>query len=331
MTSIHDSISEPDADRSSERTPPMVIFIGPTGAGKSAAALHLAERVGGEVVSADSQQVYRGMDIGTGKVSKEAQARVRHHLLDVVEPDSEMTAARFLGLADRAIADAHSRGARVIVAGGTGLYVRVLLFGLFDGPGRDAAIRARLADEADQNGGPTHLWQRLSALDPASADRIHERDLRRIIRALEVLELTGTTMSEWQMRNDFKTLNMRYRAHLVGIGPPREVLYPRIDARVHTMMANGLLAEVERLRERGFGPNLRSQAAIGYAELHAHLDGVHDLDRAVELIQRNSRRYARRQLSWYRADQRVNWVKDASEIDFAALQRYLQSQSAPAR
>lgn len=309
-----------------EQRPPLVVIVGPTGAGKSAVAVALAERVAGEVLSADSQQVYRGMDIGTGKVDVDTRARVRHHLIDVLEPDCEMTAARFVTLADRAIAAAHARGKPVIVAGGTGLYVRVLLFGLFDGPGRDEEFRIQLADEARARGGPEHLWRRLQEIDPDSAARIHERDLRRITRALEVYRLTGTTMSQWQKQNDFKSLKMRYRARLIGLAPPREVLYPRIDARVQDMMAAGLLAEVERLRARGYGPELRSQAAIGYAELHAHLDGAHDLDRAVELIQRNSRRYARRQVSWYRADERVKWALDASEIDYGALQRYLQSQ-----
>ena len=312
-------------------SPPIVVIVGPTGAGKTAVAVELAERVGGEVVSADSQQVYRGMDIGTGKVDVATRARVRHHLIDVIEPDCEMTAARFVELADQAIADAHGRGAPVIVAGGTGLYVRVLLFGLFDGPRGDPATRARLAEEAARNGGPAFLWRRLCEIDAASAARIHERDLRRITRALEVWELTGKTMSEWQKDNNFNLLPMRYQALIAGLAPPREALYARIDERVHGMMADGLLAEVEQLRARGFGPHLRSQAAIGYAELHAHLRGEYDLARAVALIQRNSRRYARRQLSWYRADRRVNWAKSPSEIDLAALQRYLESQPAHPR
>ena len=304
--------------------PRIVVIVGPTAAGKSDAAVHLAESVGGEILSADSQQVYRGMDIGTGKVDTETRARVRHHLIDVVDPDQEMTAAEFQRRADQVIADAHTRGVPVVVAGGTGLYVRVLLFGLFNGPGADPAIRARLEAEADAHDGPSHLWRRLAEIDADAAGRIHERDLRRIVRALEVFELTGVTMSEWQKQNDFKTMEMRYQARIVGIAPPREHLYARIDARVQDMMQAGLLAEVEALRQAGYGPGLRSQAAIGYAELHAHLDGAHDLPRAVELIQRNSRRYARRQISWYRADQRVIWTESASGIDLIGLQRYLR-------
>lgn len=306
----------------------LVVIVGPTAAGKSAAALQLAELVGGEIVSADSQQVYRGMDIGTGKVDGAARARVPHHLIDVIDPDQEMTAARFLELADGAIENARSRGVPVIVAGGTGLYVRVLLFGLFDGPKADPELRRRLVEEAQERGGSAHLWQRLQRSDPASAARIHERDLRRIVRALEVLEVTGITMSEWQKRNDFSTMETRHDVLIVGIAPPREVLYPRIDERVNAMMEAGFLDEVTRLRTAGYGAELRSQSAIGYAELHAHLDGAYDLSRAVELMQRNSRRYARRQLSWYRSDRRVTWVEQPSEIDMATLQRYLQQQPA---
>lgn len=304
--------------------PRLVVLVGPTGAGKSDAALRLAAHVGGEIVSADSQQVYLGMDIGTGKVARAYRQQIRHHLIDVVTPDQEMTAARFAELADAAIRDAHARGVPIIVAGGTGLYVRVLLFGLFDGPGRDVAVRTRLSKTCEQ-AGTSALWHALNAIDPASAHRIHEHDKRRLIRALEVHALTGKTMSEWQKENNFNTMKMKYDAVLVGISPPREILYARIDARVTTMMEQGFLAEVERLRQAGYGPELRSQAAIGYAELHAHLDGTHDLSTAIQLIQRNSRRYARRQLSWYRSDKRILWIGDASDIDVLSLERYLRS------
>lgn len=306
-----------------EERPRVVVIVGPTASGKSELALALAEAAGAEIVSADSQQVYRGMDIGTGKVPAAARARVPHHLIDIVDPDEDMSAQRFSELADAAIADAHGRGVPVVVAGGTMLYVRVLLYGLFDGPSGDAALRARLAAEAEANG-PGYLWQRLAVVDAEAAARIHERDSRRLIRALEVYELTGTPLSEWQKRNDFRRLEMKYESVIAGIAPPREALYQRIDARVLSMMEAGLLDEVQGLRDAGFGAHLRSQAAIGYAELHGFLDGRWDLPRAVELIQRNSRRYARRQLSWYRGDERVSWAPDASDIDVQALQRYLR-------
>lgn len=306
-------------------TEPLVVIVGPTGAGKSEAALRVAEHLGAEIVSADSQQVYRGMDIGTGKIGPAERARVPHHLIDVVDPDEDMTAARFQELADQAIAAISGRGRPVVVAGGTGLYVRILLFGLFEAPGRDAALRAALTAEAESAGGPEALWQRLAASDPAAAARIERRDLRRIIRALEVQTLTGVAMSEHQARHDFRTLPMRREALLLGVAPERDLLDRLIDARVDAMMARGLVAEVEALRRAGYGPWNRSQQAIGYAEIHAHFDGQLDIGRAVELIKRNTRRYARRQRSWYRGDSRVRWHASATDIDLGAIERYLRT------
>ena len=297
----------------------LVVIVGPTASGKSALALALARAVGGEVVSADSQQVYRGMDIGTGKVSPADRALVAHHLIDVCNPDQEMTAARFAEMADEAIAGAAARGVPVVVAGGTGLYVRALLFGLFAGPPADPALRARLRAE-----GLPALWQRLSAADPASAARIDRNDEKRIVRALEVLELTGEPMSVHQERHDHRRVAPRYQTRLVGLDPPRAELYRRIDARVDEMMAAGLIDEVRRLRAAGYGPELRSQAAIGYAELHRHLDGVLPLGESVRLIQRNSRHYARRQLSWYRGDPSVTWHPEPRAVAIDDLERYLR-------
>ena len=300
-----------------------MVVVGPTASGKSRLALDVAAATGGEVVSADSQQVYRGMDIGTGKVSAVERAAVPHHLIDVIEPDEEMTAARFAQLADAAIAGAAGRGAPVVVAGGTGLYVRALLLGLFAGPAGDPALRARLTDEASAAGVPA-LWRRLAALDPAAAARIEENDLRRIIRALEVLELTGAPMSEHQRRHDHRRVASRYPALVVGLCPAdRAELYRRIDTRVDRMMETGLLDEVRALRAAGHGPALRSQAALGYAELHRHLDGALPLPDAIELAKRNSRRYARRQLSWYRGDGQVSWHPDPSAVAIGDLERYL--------
>jgi tRNA dimethylallyltransferase len=296
----------------------LVVIVGPTGAGKTRLAVELARATGGEVVSADSQQVYRGMDIGTGKATAAERAAVPHHLIDVVRPDEEMTAARFAALADAAIADCIARRAPIIVCGGTGLYVRILLYGLFDAPPADPELRAALAAD-----GAPALWQRLHATDPDSAAKIDRTDLKRLVRALEVHTLTGVPMSEHQRRHDFRTLPPRYESIRIGVAPPRGELYPRIDARVDQMMAAGLLAEVEQLRAAGYRPPLRSQQAIGYAELHAHLDGTHDLPRAVELIKRNSRRYARRQLAWYRSDPEVRWATDPGAVDLPSLERYL--------
>jgi len=296
----------------------MVVIVGPTGAGKTRLALDLAALTGGEVISADSQQVYVGMDIGTGKASSAERARVPHHVLDVVRPDEDMTAARFVALADRAIADVAGRGKPVIVCGGTGLYVRALLLGLFEGPPASDAIRAELSalDTAE-------IRRELERVDTPAAAKIERNDRKRMIRALEVYRITGEPMSSHQARHDHKTTPRRYDARVVGLAPEREALYAAIDRRVDEMVAAGLEAEVGALRAAGFAPPLRSQQAIGYAELHAAATGEVDRTRAIELIKRNSRHYARRQLSWYRSDTSITWYPSPAAVDLDDLQRYL--------
>ncbi|HUJ58462.1 MAG TPA: tRNA (adenosine(37)-N6)-dimethylallyltransferase MiaA [Kofleriaceae bacterium] len=299
--------------------PRLVVIVGPTGAGKTRLAIELAERIGGEVVSCDSQQVYIGMDIGTGKASAAERARVPHHVLDVVRPDQDMTAARFVELADAAIAQLAARGVPVIVCGGTGLYVRALLLGLFDGPPASPELRAEIAAL-----GLTALRAELERVDPAAAAKIDRRDEKRMTRALEVYRLTGEPISSHQARHDHRRTQPRYEARVVGINPPREALYKVIDERVDAMLAGGLEAELAALRAAGYRPPLRSQQAIGYAELHAVADGSLDRRRAVELIKRNSRHYARRQISWYRGDDGVAWHVAASGVDLSDLERYLK-------
>ena len=302
------------------------MIVGPTGAGKTRLSLALAERVGGEVVSADSQQVYTGMDIGTGKVTAAERARVPHHLLDVVAPDEEMTAARFIDLADAAIADVAARGKPVIVCGGTGLYVRALLLGLFAGPPASPEIRAELTEYAREHG-TAALHAELTRIDPAAAAKIDPNDAKRVIRALEVFRLTGEPMSVHQAKHDHRSIPLRYPVRLVGVNPEREALYRTIDARVDQMIAEGLEAEVAALRARGYQPPMRSQQAIGYAELHEVAEQRLDRARAIELIKRNSRHYARRQVSWYRAQiaqpVAIAWHADPVAVDLAELERYL--------
>ncbi|HEY0989113.1 MAG TPA: tRNA (adenosine(37)-N6)-dimethylallyltransferase MiaA [Kofleriaceae bacterium] len=302
--------------------PRLVAIVGPTGAGKTRLAMQLAERTGGEVVSADSQQVYAGMDIGTGKVSAAERARVPHHVIDVVSPDEDMTAQRFVELADRAIADLAARGKPVIVCGGTGLYVRALLLGLFAGPPASPELRAELTEVARRQGCAA-LHAELGRIDPVAAAKIDRNDEKRIVRALEVFRLTGEPMSAHQAKHDHKSAPPRYAAQLVGLAPERDALYEAIDRRVDAMIDAGLEREVAELRARGYRPPLRSQQAIGYAELHDAADGRVARARAIELIKRNSRHYARRQLSWYRADRAIGWHADPGAVDLADLERYL--------
>ncbi|MGN6109176.1 MAG: tRNA (adenosine(37)-N6)-dimethylallyltransferase MiaA [Kofleriaceae bacterium] len=306
--------------------PRLVVIVGPTGAGKTRLSLELAERTGGEVVSADSQQVYIGMDIGTGKAPAADRARVPHHVLDVVRPDEEMTAARFVELAEQAIAEIAARGRPVIICGGTGLYVRALLLGLFAGPPASPELRAELTARARAEG-PGALHAELAQVDPAAAAKIDPNDEKRTIRALEVFRLTGEPMSAHQARHDHRTMPLRYPARIVGLAPEREALYRSIDARVDEMIDAGLEQEVSELRARGFHPPLRSQQAIGYAELHDVVEGRVDRTRAIELIKRNSRHYARRQRSWYRAaisqPETISWHPDPGAVDLAELERYL--------
>jgi tRNA dimethylallyltransferase len=302
------------------------VICGPTGAGKTRLSLELAAKVGGEVISADSQQVYIGMDIGTGKATPAERAQVPHHLLDVVQPDEEMTAARFIELADRAIEEVTARGKAVIVCGGTGLYVRALLLGLFEGPPASPEVRAELTAIAERDGGDA-LHAELARVDPKAAAKIDPNDTKRMIRALEVFRLTGEPMSAHQARHDHKAMPTRYPVRMIGLAPEREALYAAIDARVDAMLAAGLETEVLALRERGFRPPLRSQQAIGYAELHGIHDGLLERTRAIELIKRNSRHYARRQLSWYRGaatgTAEVAWAPHPAAVDLADLERYL--------
>jgi tRNA dimethylallyltransferase len=285
---------------------PIVILLGPTASGKTPVALDWAERLGGEIVSADSMQVYRHMDVGTAKPSREARQRVRHHLLDVVDPDETFNAAMFQRLADLAIADIHGRGRRALIVGGTGLYIRALHRGLFEGPDGDATMREFLCQEAERRGVEA-LHGDLQRLDPEAAGRIHSRDLVRIVRALEVYHRTGVPLSVHQERHGFA--EERYRAIYLGIHLERSVLYAGIDARVERMMADGLLEEVERLMALGYGLDLPSMRAIGYRHMGRHIKGESSLDDAVAQMKRDTRRYAKRQMTWFRRLPEVHWFE----------------------
>lgn len=301
---------------------PLLVIVGPTGAGKSDLALSLAKRYGAEIVSADSQQVYRGMDIGTGKVASTERAAVPHHGIDVVEPHDEMSAARFATIADGAISAAWGRGRPVIVCGGTGLYVRALLLGFFEGAPADPTIRALLQDELAAKGADA-LYAQLALVDPDMAARVHCNDHKRVLRALEVYRATGQPMSAHLAAHDHRAVPPRYSAHVVGLAQPREELYARIERRVDDMLRSGWLAEVAELRARGVAATMRSQDALGYRELHHVLDGSLALNQAIAIIKQRSRNYARRQLTWFRADASTHWFQRADAVDVSSWERYL--------
>ena len=295
----------------------MIAIVGATATGKSALALAIAERAGAEIVSFDSQQVYRGLDVGTGKVSALDRARVPHHGLDLVDAHEEMTAARFAAVADAAIADVHARGKPIVLVGGTGLYLRTLLYGLFEGPPMDPALRARLEAQAASDGVES-LHAALALIDPASAARIMPRDKLRLIRALEVHEQTGVPMSAHQAAHDHKTRTPRHAARILGLDPPKEELRPAIEARVAAIFDGGLLDEVRSLLAAGVPPTARAFLAIGYAEAVACLRGDFDEAEARRRVLSATWRYARRQRGWFRAERDVTWVPGAGAVDVAA-------------
>ena len=288
---------EPSPRKGCGPRPPLVVVTGPTASGKSELAVELAEALGGEIVSADSMQVYRHLDIGTAKPGAHLRARVPHHLVDVADPDEPFHAGRFLEEADRAIRDIASRGRVAVVCGGTALYVRVLLHGLAPAPPRDAGVRSALEARWDA-GEAGALWAELREADPALAARLHPRDRTRILRGLEVWRVSGRPLSVLQAEHGFRDL--RYRALLLGIHVPREELYRRIDQRTVMMVEAGWVEEVRRVLSLGYDPSLPPLRAIGYREICEHLAGRLDLEAAVRTIQRETRRFAKRQMTWFR-------------------------------
>jgi tRNA dimethylallyltransferase len=279
--------------------PRIVCVVGPTASGKSALGLELAERLGGEIVSADSRQVYRGLDVGTAKPTRTERARVPHHCLDLVEPGERFDAARFRAAAGVAIADVAARGRVPLVVGGTGLWVRVLLRGLCAAPPRVPALRAALERRAAERGTPV-LHAELAALDPASAGRLAPRDAARVVRALEVALATGVPLSRWQAEHGFG--ERPYDVLLIGLARPVAELDERIAARARAMAADGFADEVRRLHARGVTVD-----AVGYREMLACVAGESDLETAIAATVRATRRFAKRQRTWFRREPDVVW------------------------
>lgn len=284
----------------------ILIICGPTASGKSELALRLAHALDAEIINADSMQIYCGLDIGTAKPTPDQQAEIRHHLIDVVAPDRLFSAADFSAAADTAIRDISSRGKRVIVAGGTGLYMRALVKGLVASPSGEGRIREELQDEAGRVGNEAML-EKLRLVDPGLAAVLHPNNLVRIIRALEVYQLTGIPLSKFQKDHSFAM--RRYETLQVGISVDRSLLYGRIDERVERMLSAGLLEEVSGLLEAGFGRDLKAMRSIGYKEAAACLSGELSVGEAARLIKRDTRRYAKRQMTWFKADPDILWFE----------------------
>lgn len=289
----------------------LVVICGPTASGKTALALRLAEHFAVEIISADSRQVYRQMDIGTAKATAEERTLVPHHLVDVVDPDEDFSAADFLQLGRKALEEIAGRGHLPLVVGGTGLYIEALLRGLVDAPGADPDLRRELLQWEERHG-PGSLHKRLQAVDPVLAEQLAPRNLVRIVRALEVFYQSGQPLSELQARH--AAVPSPYRVITIGLAPQRELLYERIDRRVEAMMAAGLLTETEALLARGYSPRLKALQTIGYRECIDHLAGDTSLQEAVGLIQRNSRRYAKRQMTWFKRDNEIIWLDSLREF-----------------
>lgn len=284
----------------------ILIILGPTASGKTDLAIQLAEHLGGEIVNADSMQVYRGMDIGTAKPSPDLRRRVPHHLIDIVAPDTNFSASDFRREAAGTIADIAKRGKKAIVVGGTGLYIRALLRGLVDSPSSNDEVRRELEERAARLGNLAILRE-LAMVDPLTAAHLHHNDRIRIIRALEVFHLSGTPISRLRSSHGFS--EEHYCALKIGLLVDRRMLYERIDGRVERMIGDGLVEEVQALLEQGFSPELKAMRSIGYRQICGYLAGEYPIEEAVRLIKRDSRRYAKRQMTWFKSDEEINWVE----------------------
>ena len=296
---------------------PLIVVAGPTASGKTELAIDIANYVGGEIVSADSMQVYKYMNIGSAKPTQEERAKAVHHMIDFLEPDAEFSVADYTEMAHKVIADIYERKKIPIMAGGTGLYINSVVndvtFGDMD---TDYELRESLRKTAEEKGSE-YLLHMLSEFDEVSAKRLHPNNLRRIIRAIEFYKITGKPISEHQ--EETKKTQSRYNPLMLCVNWDREELYDRINRRVDMMMDEGLLDEVKRLMDMGYTKDLNSMQGIGYKEVMDYFDGKASLEETVEIIKQSSRRYAKRQLTWFRRDERIHYVSSENPFEEAKL------------
>ena len=283
----------------------LIVICGPTGSGKTGFAINLARQFNGEIVGADSVQIYRHMNIGTAKPTPAEQAAAPHHMIDIVDPDRDFDAAAYAKMATGIIRRIIARGRTVFVVGGTGFYIKALIHGLFDQGPSDPVVRRRLKRQAESEGTAV-LTRRLQKIDRAAAERIHPNDTYRIIRALEVFEVTGEPLTIFQQRHGFR--EQRFTPLNIGLSWPRPVLYDRINRRVDMMMSQGFEDEVRQLLAGGYGSDLKSMQSLGYRHLAAVIRGDAELADALVTLKRDHRRYAKRQLTWFGAQTSVHWL-----------------------
>ncbi len=304
--------------------PKIVVICGPTGIGKTSAAIETTKVFDGEIISADSMQIYRYMDIGTAKQTLDEQAQVVHHMVNILEPDEPFNAAKFAAKAHDIILSLHRKGCIPFIVGGTGLYIKALVHGLFHTEPEDQDVRNRLKKREEELGAG-YLYKRLTRIDPETAERLHSNDMLRIIRALEIYEITGRTISEFHQKHNFS--DRPYSTLKIGLHMERELLYERINQRVDEMIIAGVLDEVKELLEKGYSPGLKSMQSIGYRHMVDFIQGKVTWDDTIRILKRDTRRYAKRQLTWFKADSEIVWVEPGDlKKNQRLVEEFLQGQ-----
>ncbi len=302
----------------------LIVLTGPTAVGKTALSIKLAERIGGEIISADSMQVYKYMDIGSAKIKKEEMNDITHHLIDVLDPDEEFNVVRFQQMGKEAMKDIDQRGHIPVIAGGTGFYIQSILYDIdFSAEENNGELRTKLEKDAELYGVEA-VHKRLEEVDPASAKAIHPNNVKRVIRAFEFYELNGYPISEHNEKEQGR--NSPYDFNYFVLTDKRECLYERIDERVDEMLSVGLVDEVQRLKDMGYHRKMVSMQGLGYKEILDYLDGKCTLDEAIYLIKRDTRHFAKRQLTWFRRERDVTWIdKEQFNYDNEKIIDFMES------
>jgi len=296
-------------------TIPILVIVGPTAVGKTRIAIELAKELNGEIISADSRQIYKGMDIGTAKPSKDEQAAVKHHMLNVVNPDEHFSVGEYKRNAEKIIEGIWQRKRLPIIAGGTGLYIRAVIDGLWEGPKADYELRDKLKKE-EETFGKGYLYKKLKEVDPETAEKTKPNDLVRIVRSLEVYYKEGKTISHFHRLHGFQEKN--YNIMFIGLTMDRGRLYKKIEERVDEMINSGLIDEVKALLKKEYNENISSMTGVGYRQAIGYLKGDYNLEEAVRLIKRDTKRYAKRQYTWFNKDKRIEW-SNIDDIDIKLL------------